>query len=729
MFNVDLTKVKHHPALTAIVDVLRNVTQNDDRSFYNVEVAYFLGKIASCMRAVVVTKDRGEIPVNIYALALATSGFGKGHSVAIMEEAILAAFRQRFVSETMATVAKDKIETEADLRALRANTDPTEEFNTLWSEYSATGAYPFTFDSGTPPAVKQLRHKLLLACAGSINLQIDEIGLNLLGSVDLMTLFLELYDQGQVKQKLTKNTSENKRADEIYGKTPTNMLLFGTPSELFDGSQTESQFDSFLETGYARRCFFGYGNMTRTESTETAEERYKKLIAPENNKAITYWSDKFAHLADESFMDWKMELEDPEGILLLAYKMHCEKEASLLPEHEGVRKAELSHRYFKALKLAGAYAFIDQSPTVTRTHLLSAIKLAEETGSEFYKYILDREKTYEKLAKFITEAGKPVTHPDLHNALAFYRAGGAQRTELMNMAIAWGYQNHRIIKKQFRDGIEFFSGETLKQTDINNIMISASPKMAEDYEYANLPFSDLVMLGQQSGINWANHAFANQYRDKKHVIPGFNMLVLDIDNEDESTSLEMVQNILSEYTYITYTTKSHQRDENGDRFRLLMPINYVLQLDDDDYKEFMGSICNWLPFSVDTSANQRERKWLTNEGIVNYNEGTQLLDVLDFIPRTSRNETRQSKLEKLHSLDSMERWFMNQMGPGNRNNNMVKFALALVDSNMLYTEVKERVLHFNSQLQFPLDQRELEETVLKTAAKRSLERQRENDDD
>jgi hypothetical protein len=60
-----------------------------------------------------------------------------------------------------------------------------------------------------------------------------------------------------VKPKLTKNTNENIRIEDIDGKTPTNMLLFGTPSMVFDGGQVESLFQKMLETGYARRCLFG----------------------------------------------------------------------------------------------------------------------------------------------------------------------------------------------------------------------------------------------------------------------------------------------------------------------------------------------------------------------------------------------------------------------------------------------------------------------------------------
>lgn len=71
---VDLDTVQHNPCIEEIVDVLCNKTQNTDRGFYKVEVAYFLAKLAASMRASIMTKDRGRVPVNIYALALGASG-------------------------------------------------------------------------------------------------------------------------------------------------------------------------------------------------------------------------------------------------------------------------------------------------------------------------------------------------------------------------------------------------------------------------------------------------------------------------------------------------------------------------------------------------------------------------------------------------------------------------------------------------------------------------------
>lgn len=607
---VDLSTVPHHPAVEDIVDVLCNKTQNIDRGFFRAEVAYFLAKMASCMRATIVTKDRGEIPVNLYVLALATSGFGKGHSVNIVENEFLKGFKTRFMEDTFQVISEQNLWNIANTRAARNGTDQQEEFEKAEKEFKQAGAFPFTFDSGTPPAVKQLRHKLLLSSAGSINFQVDEIGSNLLGVSDVLTLFLELFDQGLVKQKLTKNTAENTRTEELDGKTPTNALLFGTPSKLLDGAQTEDQFYSFLETGYARRCLFGFGQHQRAGENMSPEEVFRRLTEQSNVDTVNKWSNHFHNLADPAVFGWKMVVEDEVAIQLLSYKIDCEHMADQLAEHEDIKKAELSHRYFKALKLAGAFAFVDQSVEVEMDHLLAAIKLVEESGVAF-QTILNREKAYVKLAKYIATVGTEVTHADLHEALPFYKSSNSARNEMMTLATAWGYKKHIIIKKSFVDGIEFFKGETLQETNINEIIISYSNHWAYNYLEERVPFDQLHVLTQQEGMHWSNHHFRNQHRTEENVIAGFNAIVLDV---DEGISLDTVQELMKDYKFLLYTTKRHQTEGYGDRFRMILPINYTLELDNEEYREFMKSIFAWLPFKTDESYQKREKKSETFSG-------------------------------------------------------------------------------------------------------------------
>lgn len=715
---INLEGVTHHSAIEDIVEVLCRKTQNVDRGFFRVEVAYFLAKMASSMRVKILTRDRGEIPVNIYAICLATSGYGKGHSVYIIENDFMKGFERRFMEETVEIISQQTLVNFAMERALRKGTTDQEELDKLEREFKQAGEMVFTFDEASAPAVKQLRHKMLLAGCGSLNLQVDEIGSNLSRSMESLNLYLELYDQGMVKQKLTKNTNDNQRGSEIKGKTPANALLFGTPTKLFDGNQTEDLFRSLLETGYARRSLFGLGQPnSKAQNTLTPAQIYAQLADPKVDKAVEQWAHLFHELADPSLVGSQIVMEDDVGIKLQEYRSACEAAADKLPEHDEIKKAEISHRYFKALKLAGALAFVDRSIKLEMDHILQAILLVEEAGAMFQS-ILQREKPYERLAKYLADYGNEVTHADLLDALPFYPKGNAQRNEMMNLATAWGYKRHVVIKKTFVDGIEFFRGETLKQTDLDQIQVSYSDHWAYNYQVEEAPFDELHNMTQMQGIHWANHRFKNGHRSEENVIPGFNMIVLDVDG---GTTLETAHGLLKDYKFLTYTTKRHSEDEH--RFRLLMPINYYLELDTKDYREFMNGIMSWLPFQSDESANQRSKKWESFKGgSYHYNDG-ELFDALNFIPKTHKNELYQKEFQRISSFDNLERWFAQRIiANNNRNNTMIKYALTLVDNGMDFSAIRNQVFAFNAKLQEPLDQAELDRSVMVTVAQRLQKR-------
>ncbi|AEJ81591.1 DNA primase [Erwinia phage vB_EamP-S6] len=713
----DLSAVNPHPAIEEIVDVLCNKIQNNDRPLFRVVVAYFLAKMASSMRTVVLTKDRGEVPVNCYALLTAVSGSGKGYGINIMEDEFLKGFKDRFMADTFPIISETSLVKLADERALRSGKTPDEELDKAQREFKALGALAFTFDSGTPAAIKQMRQKLLMGEIGSINLQIDEIGSNLINSTDVLNVFLELYDQGQTKQKLTKNTAENQRAEELDGKTPANMLLFGTPSKLLDGAKTEDEFYSFLETGYARRCLFANGSRKRAAETLTPAEIYHRLSHSTNQGTIDKWADHFRLLADPTKYKWEVVQDDLVGIEMLTYKIECEAAADLLPEHEDVKKAELSHRYMKALKLAGALAFIDESTDLTMTHALQAIKMVEESGAAFQQ-LLNREKSYVKLAKYLAGAGQEVTHADLNIALPFYKTGAGARNEQMSLAMAWGYKNNIIIKKSYVEGIEFFAGETLKETDLDKMVISYSNHVAYRYLSEEAPFSKMAQLFGAPGYHWVNHGLVRGkngegHRDGTNVLPGFNMLVLDIDS---GIPLATAQELMKEFTFITYTTKRHQQPGYGDRFRMVLPMKYTLKLDEDEFSEFMQNVFSWLPFEVDDETAQRCRKWESNPGTIDSNEGV-LFDPLRFIPKTSKNEEFKRSRTELESLDNIERWFAERMVSGSRNNHLLKFAMMLKDAGQQYAEVEQRVREFNAKLSNRLPEDEIERTIIRSLAK------------
>ncbi len=704
-------EMQHHPLSEKLVNVLCEQTENTNPMFFRIQVAYYFTLVASMMRASVSTLDRGEIPINLYAVNLATSGAGKGHSTNLMEEKVLHLFRDRFKDETFQLLADTNLPKLALKRANRKSVDPDEELVRVTKEFEKQGELLFSFsEASSTAAVKQMRHKLLMADAGSLNFQMDEVGSYLGGNAEVLVAFLELYDMGTIKPKLKVNTTESVRGEEIVGKTPTNMLLFGTPSKLLDGGKTEQEFYDMLETGYARRCFFGYSRASTKVMGRTPEEVFERLTATNSNTVLEEVANHLEALADMINVRKKLVMTKDTSLVLIEYKLRCEKEAASYPEHEEIKKAEISHRYFKALKLAGAYAFVDDSPEVTLGHLYAGIKMAEESGDAFRR-VLTRDKPYVKLAKFIASVNREVTQADLVEELPFYRGASSQKQEMLTLAIAYGYKNNIIIKKAFSDGIEFLRGETLKETDLNQMVVSYSDDIATGYRNERPAFDQLYRMTQAQGMHWVAHHLNGGHRNEENCIAGFNLVVIDVDG---GVNMSTAKLLLKNYKFLLYTTKRHTDDEH--RFRIVLPINYELEMDAKDYKEFMAHIYDWLPFDVDKGTNQRARKWLSHDGHYEYNDG-ELLDALPFIPKTSKNEERKSLLDSQQSMDNLERWVINNIGDGNRNNMMLRYAMILLDGGFDFEGIRAKVVELNSKIADKLDEAEIMSTIMITVAK------------
>lgn len=713
---MDITNFKYNALVESIVDMLMIKTQNNNPNFFRLQTNYYLTLVPSMLGVKIDSPITGTIPINLYGVNLANSGSGKGMSTNILETQILKEFKQIFMDDLFFSIADASLDLESINRAAIMNIGSAEAKDLLEREFKSYGAYKFSFDSATAPAIKQLRNKLLLARVGAINLIIDEIGSNLNTSTDALITFLELYDKGLVKDKLIKNTDVNTRYSEMSGETPANMMLFGTPSKLLNGSKIEEDFFSFLETGYARRCFFAHNPKISTVIDKDPATLYQALANKSHQTTIDSIAKHLGSLATSKNANSIITLPDPIGIKLIEYRIFCEKRASALPEHMEIFKAELAHRYFKVLKLAGTYAFLDQKHEIELNHLEEAIKFAEDSG-EALKAMMQREKPYERLAKYIgSMQGKELTQVDLTENLLFYKGTQNTKAEMLSMATAWGYTHNILIKRTQRDGVEFISGESLKETDLNNIILATSDDFAYNYDNYTASWHDPVIpeLLKQPNYNWINHHLVDGHRCNDSIIPKFNMIVLDVDTGNQ---LQHTMDLLSEYTYIIHTTKRHGiKLENGqihDRFRILMPMNYELKLSVEEYYQFMENVAIWLPIEgLDTSTFQPSRKWSTNPTAEIYINDGKLIDVLPFIPRTTREaEFKKSQLN-LTNLSNIERWFYGRMLIGNRNNELLKYGLMLYDSGFDIHQIEEVLLDFNSRLPNPLNKSEIKKTIM-----------------
>ena len=709
---------KYHPFAERIVDILVRKVNNDNRHFFRILVGYYLSKVASMMRCNIQTNDRDVVPVNTYVLNLMVSGTGKGHSTNILEREFVSYFKKEFLHHIFPRKAEEHMDTLADERARsRIATgqsilplgDETEiQLIKFQKQFEKLGELAFSFDSGTSPAVKQMREKLLLASAGSMNLELDEIGSNMAGNIDVLTTFLELYDIGLVKQKLIKNTVENVRSEELPGNTPTNLMMFGTPTKLLDGGTTEDDFKQFLETGYARRLLFGYTIDTHRTKYASATERYDRMVDKSLVAETIQIQKQFASFAKRAFNPI-LQVSKENSIYLIQYQMDCEDKADDFKEHMSTHKAEMMHRYYKALKLAGAYAFADNATEISQDHLDYAISVVEDSGEAFHT-MMRKQGPYERLAHYLADADVAVTQHELIQELPFYKGSEAQRKDLMTLAMSFGYKNNIIIRKQDDNGIEFFSGETLLETDLDAMTTGISKDIAYDYVTAHPPFKQLYKLTMAEGYHYTAHGFINGHRSSDNAIPGFDLLILDCDGD---VSIPIVKTLLEDYTFLISTTKRHTEEMN--RFRLILPISHRLKLSPRDYSLFMTNVFEWLPFPVDEAAKDIARKWAAHPGQYEYNFGS-TIDATMFIPETKRSDETKAQITS-NGVNNIERWFITHTSKGNRAAHLYRYGMVMVDAGLAIGEIIEKLEKFNASLETPLPEDQFRNSTIKSINK------------
>ena len=708
----------YHPLTERIVDILITKVNNNTRHSFRILTGYYLSKIASMMRCNIQTADRGVIPVNSYVLNLMVSGSGKGYSTNILERNFVAQFKGEFLNTIFRRKAEENIRDLAiekatnncnnQLSILSVDEEIVIQQEKLQKQFDRLGELTFSFDSATVPAVKQMREKLLLAAAGSMNLELDEIGSNISNSIEVLNTFLELYDVGMVKQKLLKNTIDNIRSEEIPGTTPTNLLMFGTPSKLLDGGKTEEFFKELLETGYARRLLFGYETEVVRPEHLTASERYQKMVDKTLSKNILDIQRIFASFAKRAFNP-VLTVSKDNSIKLIEYQMKCEQLSDGLKEHMFVQKAEMTHRYYKVLKLAGAYAFADNSPEITSDHLDYATTLVEDSGEAFHS-LMRKKGTYERLANYLANTDKEVTQHELLEELPFYKGSESHRRDMMTLATSYGYKNNIIIRRRMLDDIDFFSGETLAKTNMNKLSVSISNDSTHNFATNSPPFDQLYKLTTAQGYYFTVHAFINGHRKSKNLIPGFNLIAFDCNGD---VSINAVKLLLEDYTFLISTTKKHTKEIN--KFTLIIPVSHRINLEASEYSKFMTNVFNWLPFSVDEVAKNSTHTWETHPGIHEYNHG-EIVDATMFIPETRRSEEVKASIA-IPGVSTMERWFIMHTNTSNRTDHLYRYGMVLIDMGLKLGEIIEKLDHLNNSLEVPLPDEQFRNNTCKEISK------------
>ena len=203
------------------------------------------------------------------------------------------------------------------------------------------------------------------------------------------------------------------------------------------------------------------------------------------------------------------------------------------------------------------------------------------------------------------------------------------------------------------------------------------------------------------------------HRKKEYVLPGQNMIAWDI---DEGMSIHEMEAILSDYQYLLYTTKSHQKDKNGiicDRFRVVMPTKTTFYVNPEEHKGLYENISKILEIpSYDIATRNQGRLWFTNSNALTSKrkDTGDLLDVRCCIPETESSEHIIPNIENLNLDESdrriagMQKYVLINGVGGNRNNVMFRLAKFVQEMG---GDIHDIVFRTNSMMMEPLPENEI----------------------
>ena len=701
--------------LNEIIGLVQSKIPGSDLHFTVMMIMNKMAQISANMRVKVHYMDGTLIPVNFYGMMLANSGIGKGKITNLLEDNITGLFEEKFMKKLAPEVSEDRLNFLAEQKAISEGLDQAIALNEILKEWNKLPKHLYSFSDATIEGTKAKRVKLSMIELGATNLEIDEIALNIERVSEVLALFLEAYDLGKAKQKLIKVDSNSESL-----KVPANAFFFGTPARLLNGGKIEKIFIDLLANGFGRRMFYGIVD----EDAEIAKVSSQERLSAMRDMTVVANMDEikkyFAGFADKQFIGKVLPITDDVATALLDYEDNCLERAKSFKSHQEIEKAEMSHRYWKTIKAAGILCFIDNRDMISIEDIQDAISIAEESGLAFEK-IMNRPANHERLLDFILEQERKLTQADLVEQLHFYGSTSKQqKEEMLVLASAFAYNNNAVIKRNIIDGIEFISAQKLKSHNESETILSISTHITENYDNRLGKFADIKNI-LKSDFNYSAHHFKDGYRTIDNSLPDFNIIILDI---DEDVSIQMAMALLGEYKYIMGTTRSHQKEKNGevcDRFRIVMPLDRTLSMNGEEFTEFMKNIMNWLPFEVDRKCVDAARFYFGNPDALIFENDGNTIESIDFIPNTSKAEEKKRVIADLSNLDELERWFALSMSKGSRNNNLARFAFMLCDAGLGVEQIEERVLKMNETMTDKLPEKEIYGTIMKSVTKKLQE--------
>ena len=418
----------------------------------------------------------------------------------------------------------------------------------------------------------------------------------------------------------------------------------------------------------------------------------------------------------------------------VAFSENLSKQASI--SHE---IAEADGRWMRALKIASIVAMIEhpEEYVIKSEDMQCAVEIVEHFSKQYMEFFKDINKpAFEIILDYLKESmGKPVTRTELVNA-----PGLGDR----NYRISFLNQNLPILEEYMEIHPDYRlevtqQGRATCYTLHESADIKALPIMqcdtpgrdyevlkgAKEYSKIELPWDKLPEL-MTTRAYMPHLLVEGTTRGKKNYLPGGCLLMLDV---DQDWTLKEAEAFLKDkgYKAILLTTASHQKtvDKSGeiirprDKFRIVMPLLHAFTGTTEEWTTAIALVMKHFENKPDDACKDTSRIFFPspeNAKII-FTEG-EPIDLREFQEAPSKpHKTNSSIINQENNPDKIKKawgtFIENEGMKGNRNNALFKLKKWAEDEGIKGSKLRGLIEEYNGKLSEPLDERELELTVLK----------------
>jgi hypothetical protein len=537
---------------------------------------------------------------------------------------------------------------------------------------------------------------------GSININEQEFGSVMNRAI--MDFITKLWQTGNFISSI----NVNQRYDNINN-VPINALLFGSMSSFERDLNKYKELIEVLETGFARRGFFIYSKNHKLEFRNPD-------IAPslEFNDVIEFIQ------SFERFDEISISKEANE--LINEYQNRLIKKYNSEPTEWNAIKV---NSIDKIIRLSAIVAVINLNKEVSMDDMQVAIEFNRLSNKDFEEVIKPKEP-YLKMWE-VVNIYKTIFKTELMNKLGL-KLNKNEMKDQIEMLKEYAYiNNKRLIDNGMTLHLKDFEDSSLNEIIVS---INTENKGLKGVEPSN---RKLPMFGSgktieeliKSNVDWFSFSHFNGKRSIKNVISEFNAIALDI---DDLLPLDMAQDLLYQYTYLGYTTKSHNIEKNGfvaDRYRIILPLNKtVVGLNNEQYKEFVKNLVNIVGFDnyIDTSTIEVARLWFPNQDAIVLKNIQNMIDIRYCMPDTEIAQQAQKVIKTIKEvkkegsltsrLEGAVRWTLVNAIVGQRNNILFRGTMLIKDLSGV-NEARDWLYKMNNMLLEPLSEKEVKTTIEK----------------